>query len=285
MPEWSKGVDLSIKIFTYIKMPGKRPRSNNINTVPSAKKAKLMVDNAINKLSKNFKIKLNIPKDQYNLGTITNVNETTMGIRLSRKLVNELQLIYRQTYKNQIEHVGSVSFTVKNTRGFIKYNSPSVSTNKNFKRVIPTQKDLESYILYHSHPTPPNRNDLFTLPSIDDFRAYISLYPYVQANIIIEKNGYYVIDLIESNYFKKPNLNDVVNFLKKDILEMGTFNKVEEIYRNVKFWKSDVKSWQRVINGFVYPKMRTKFGISVRYYTYNELAPITLIDKTKIMLP
>jgi len=31
-------------------------------------------------------------------------------------------------------------------------------------------------------------------------------------------------------------------------------------------------------------KMLQRFGISVKYYTYGELAPITLLDKTQIML-
>lgn len=265
-------------------MSGKRPRTNSNNVSP-AKKAKLMVNNAINKLSKNLKVKLNIPKDEYNMGSITNVNETSMGVRLSRKFVNELQQIYNNTYKNQIEHVGSATFTVKNTRGFVKFNTPSMNTNRNFTRVQPRQRDLESYIVYHSHPTPPGRSDLFTLPSIDDFKAYISLYPYVQANIILEKNGYYVIDLIESDQFKKPNVFEVINFFQNSILEMGAFNKVEETYRGIKFWRSNLRSWKKTINGFVDPKMRSKFDISVRYYTYDELAPITLIDKTKIMLP
>lgn len=268
-------------------MSDKRPRpvNTNNNNVPSAKRMKLMVDSAINKLSKNFSKKVNIPKNKYNLGTITNVNATTMGVRLSRKFVDELKSIYKETYKNQIEHVGSAEFTVKNTRGFVKYTKPSTSTNYNFTKVTPRPKDLDSYIVYHSHPVPPGRNDLFTFPSQADFSSYISLYPYVQANIIIEKNGYYVIDLIESDRFKKPSLNSVIDFLRRDILEMGAFNKVEESYRNIKFWKSDIKTWQKTINGFVDPKMRTRFGISVRYYTYNQLAPITLIDKTKIMLP
>ena len=266
-------------------MSDKRPRPvNTNNNVPSAKRMKLMVDSAINKLSRNFNKKVNIPKNKYNLGTITNVNATTMGVRLSRKFVDELKSIYKETYKNQIEHVGSAEFTVKNTRGSVKYTKPTTSTNYNFTKVTPKLKDLDSYIVYHSHPVPPGRNDLFTFPSQADFSSYISLYPYVQANIIIEKNGYYVIDLIESDQFNKPNLNNVMNFLKRDILEMGAFNKVEESYRNIKFWKSDIKTWQKTINGFVDPKMRSKFGISVRYYTYDQLAPITLIDKTKIML-
>jgi hypothetical protein len=51
------------------------------------------------------------------------------------------------------------------------------------------------------------------------------------------------------------------------------------------FFNSDTSAWKKTINGYIDKMMRSKFGISIRYYTYDELAQITLIDKNKIMLP
>jgi hypothetical protein len=50
---------------------------------------------------------------------------------------------------------------------------------------------------------------LFTYPSEADFRAYIKAYPAIQANLILENQGYYVIDLIETN-MNKPDPDEVV---------------------------------------------------------------------------
>lgn len=265
----------------------KRLRSVATNTnLPPAKTQKMMVNNAMNTLAKNFAKILNIPSNQYNLGTITNVSEPALGLRLSRKLVDDFKRIYSKSFENQIEHVGSVQFMVKNVRGYVKFNNPTVSTNYSFTKVTPRISELNSYIMYHSHPIP--RDDpanTFTIPSFDDFAVYINFYPYVQVNIILERNGYYVIDLIETNQFKKPSLSDVKKFWVNEIMRSGKFVNFSRLYRDIYFFVVDPDSWQRTINGFVNSSMMSKFGISVKYYKYSELAPITLLDKSQIMLP
>ena len=263
----------------------RRPRNNDSSVIPPAKRRQVIVDNAVSKLTRNLKTKLSLPKNKYNLGTITNLNNSTMGVRLSRKFVNELKQIYNLSYQKQIEYVGSTAFTVQNTRGVVKFATPTASTNGSFTKVRPRNVDLQSYVVYHTHPVPKGRSDLFTLPSFTDFTAYIEFYPYIQANIILEKNGYYVIDLIESDRFKKPKMTDLINFYKTEIIQRGKFGNVLEVHRNVEYWKSDVKAWSRAINKYVNDRMVARFGISVRYYTYDQLAPITLMDKNIIMLP
>jgi hypothetical protein len=149
---------------------------------------------------------------------------------------------------------------------------------------MPSTTDIDSYVVYHSHPVPPGNRMLFTIPSVQDIREYVRSYPHVQANIILEKHGYYVVDLIESDVFNKPNADDVVRFYNS-ILDSGKFNRVLTVHRNIMFFNSDATRWKKTINGYVNKLMRSKFGISIRYYTYDELADITLIDKNKIMIP
>jgi hypothetical protein len=263
-------------------MAPKRPREQN--NLPPAKRSRMIVNSSINRLVNNFTKKLNIPKDSYNLGTITSLTNTNMGVRLSRRLVNDLKNVYRESYERQIEHVGSTQFTVKNTRGYVKFMTPSRRTNERFDSVMPSTTDIDSYVVYHSHPVPPGNRMLFTIPSVQDIREYVRSYPHVQANIILEKHGYYVVDLIESDVFNKPNADDVVRFYNS-ILDSGKFNRVLTVHRNIMFFNSDATRWKKTINGYVNKLMRSKFGISIRYYTYDELADITLIDKNKIMIP
>jgi hypothetical protein len=66
--------------------------------------------------------------------------------------------------------------------------------------------------VYHTHPVPKDGGIYVTLPSDKDLTAYIEFYPYVQANIILEKFGYYVIDLLESDQFNKPDAKKVYQF-------------------------------------------------------------------------
>lgn len=265
-------------------MATKRPRNNNNTVVPPAKRARVIVDRSIDRMINSFTKKLNIPKDSYNLGTITELTNTNMGVRLSRKLVDDLKRVYQESYERQIEHVGSTQFTVSNTRGLVKFNTPSKRTNEQYSQVIPGIEDVDSYVVYHSHPVPQDNRTLFTIPSIPDLKAYVETYPIVQANIILEKRGYYVIDLIESDLYKKPTVDEVVKYYT-GLLASAKFEKVMTIHRNIAFFKSDTTRWKKTINGYLDKMMRSKFGISIRYYTYDELARITLIDKNKIMLP
>ena len=265
-------------------MATKRPRNNNNTVMPPAKRARVIVDRSIDRMINSFTKKLSIHKDSYNLGTITNLTNTNMGVRLSRKLVDDLKRVYQESYDRQIEHVGSTQFTLRNTRGAVKFNTPSKRTNERYNSVNPGIGDVDSYVVYHSHPVPPDNRTLFTIPSIPDIKAYIETYPIVQANIILEKRGYYVIDLIESDMFKKPTVDEVVKYYN-GLLATAKFDKVMTIHRNIMFFNSDTSVWKKTINGYIDKMMRSKFGISIRYYTYDELAQITLIDKNKIMLP
>lgn len=265
-------------------MATKRPRNNNNTVMPPAKRARVIVDRSIDRMINSFTKKLNIPKDSYNLGTITELTNTNMGVRLSRKLVDDLKKVYQESYDRQIEHVGSTQFTVKNTRGVVKFNTPSKRTNERYNTVNPSIEDSDSYVVYHSHPVPQDNRTLFTIPSIPDLKAYVETYPIVQANIILEKRGYYVIDLIESDMYKKPTVDEVSKYYT-GLLASAKFEKVMTIHRKIAFFKSDATRWKKTINGYLDKMMRSKFGISIRYYTYDELARITLIDKNKITLP
>lgn len=263
-----------------------RPREPNNNTNgPPKKKQKVMVDKAVLNLARNFNKKLNLTNTVYNFGTVERVGNVDLTIRLSRKLISDFKTIYKKSFEKQIEYAGSVKFDAKNTRGLVKFNAPTQTTNYNFKIVTPKLQDLSSYIVYHSHPVPPSNTKLVTIPSDRDFTAYINFYPYVQANIILEKHGYYVIDLIESDRFRKPDPKRVSKFFMSEVYARGEFEKYKRVHRGIMFFNVEPKSLQRVINGYADLRMRQEFGISVRYYLYDDDLPkITLMDRSMIMI-
>ena len=232
----------------------------------------------VNRLYKNAK-KLHIPRNVYNLGTVTSLNNRYLSVRLSRKLINNLKDIYvNKSLRNQSEYVGVIPFTMKNTRNYVNFHSPTARTNFNYNIVRPTVEQLKQYIVYHTHPIPLDKNgNLFTYPSRLDFITYIEQYPNIQANLILENNGYYIIDLLETN-MRKPNPSSV-NQLFTKLVNESEFKSLEIVYRGLLYVKTTTYSWKRFINRYIDPIMRHQFGISVKYHTWSDLGKITLIDK------
>lgn len=238
------------------------------------------INTAVNRLTQNFK-RLNIPKDMFNVGTITNTNNRLLTVRLSRKVIDELKEIYKKTWTERVEYAGVIPFTVKNTRNYVFFNKPTARTNQQFATVNLTQEELTQYIVYHTHPVPESNAPLFTLPSDLDLKVYVQAYPAMQANIILENQGYYIIDLIETN-MNKPNINNVINLFKK-LITGERFRRIEVSWDTIGYSRTTRDQWVKFINNYIDPIMRKQFGISIRYYTWNELGKITLLDKNVIM--
>ena len=238
------------------------------------------VNRAIDQLANKF-IRLNVVKNRYNLGTITNANNRYMTVRLSRILIDRLKEIYTRTWNQRVEYVGSIPFTVNNTRNYVRFNQPTARTNMQLATVMPTQEELTQYIVYHTHPVPPHVTPLFTYPSESDFRAYIANYPAIQANIILENQGYYVIDLIETN-MRIPNATTVVNRFN-ELMDGPEFRRVRVSWSSLVYISTTAKQWKKAVNENLDPIMRKQFGISIRYYTWDELGKITLLDKNVLM--
>lgn len=234
----------------------------------------------LNQLSNNFR-RVNIPKSGLNVGTITRANNRYMSVRLSRKVLNELQDVYKKTWEQKVEYAGTIPFTIENTRNYVRFNKPTERTNRQLTTVQPTAEDLTQYIVYHTHPVPGYNTPLFTYPSASDFKVYVDNYPTVQANLILENQGYYIIDLIETN-MNKPNANSVaIKFAS--LMNGREFQRVRVTWSDLVYIQTTPAQWKRTVNKYMDPIMRKEFGISIKYYTWDELGEITLLDRNVIM--
>lgn len=238
------------------------------------------IDAAINRLARNFK-RVNIPRDAFNLGTVTASDGNVLSVRLSRKTIKELQDIYKKTWEQRVEYAGSIPFTVSNTRNYVRFSRPTARTNQQLATVQPTQEEMTQYIVYHTHPVPEYATPLFTYPSDSDFRVYINEYPNMQANLILENQGYYIIDLIETN-LNKPKISDVTREFNR-LIQDREFQRVSVTWSNLAYIQTTPTQWKRAVNNYIDPIMRRKFGISIKYYTWDQLGEITLLDKNVIM--
>ena len=238
------------------------------------------INAVLNRLSKKFR-RVNIPRNTFNVGTVTSGNDRYLSVRLSRKTINELRNVYKKTWEQRVEYAGSIPFTLTNTRNYVRFGTPTARTNQQLASVTPTQEEMTQYIVYHTHPVPENNKPLFTYPSEADFRTYINYYPSMQANLILENQGYYIIDLIETN-MNKPNPDDVVTEFN-NFVRSREFQRVSVNWSNLAYIQTTADQWKRAVNGYIDPIMRRKFGISIKYYTWDELGEITLLDKNVIM--
>ena len=211
-------------------------------------------------------------------GIITKETEHSVTIKLSREIIRKLKDLYLTSQRDKSEYVGFINATRE--RNTVKFNSPTRHTNWHPSRVFPPQGTNDNLIVYHSHPVPVSRElsvSNVTLPSKEDFTYYVRGYPKMQANIILERNGYYMVDLLESDNFMLPNpsaahdtfINLLVN---KDI------NRYQVVGVNLPMllFTVSINSWQKMFNTYIDKVMRHRYGLSIKYYRYTELPEITL---------
>ena len=108
-------------------------QTQNRQRVLTERRRSSEINRAINRLSNNL-VRLNIPRNRYNLGTITKANNRYMSVRLSRKLIDNLKEVYTRTWTRQVEYAGTIPFTINNTRNIMlsKEDCMSIKLNRVF---------------------------------------------------------------------------------------------------------------------------------------------------------
>ena len=218
-------------------------------------------------------------------GIVTKETRDTVTIKLSREIIRKLKDLYLTSQRDQSEYVGFINATRE--RNAVKFNSPTRHTNWHPSRVMPPQGTNDNLIVYHSHPVPVSRElsvSNVTLPSKEDFTYYVRGYPKMQANIILERNGYYMIDLLESDNFSLPNPS-VAHDTFIQLLVNRDINRyqVTSVPLPIALFTVSIASWQKMFNTYIDRVMRHRFGLSIKYYRYTELPEITLKNPESFM--
>lgn len=231
------------------------------------------------------------------VGRITN---NRVNIRLPRRIVDELKRINNLSSTKRYEYAGRINFEPSRTGSMeVKFNTPGRLTSQERGQISTAIFALikNYYITYHTHPAATSRINnnnnntkmninnnsrtrYFTLPSGMDFETYVKSYPDMQANIIADAHGYYVIDIIESAEVKaRPNptaINRAMEWIR-------SLNFLKTRVRNIdgyEYFESTLKEWKSAINGDLNPYMLKHFGVSVKYHGYNDTpAGVTLRKK------
>ena len=268
------------------------PNMMNINTVrPSmlGKRKRMNSRNASNR-----------PPKRSDLSMIAEIGKVTpdkINIRLPRRIVSELRDLNKKSSRNRWEYGGKIEFRPNTNGSMVKFNNPQRFTSQ-LRNAISTetfQLMQNTYISYHTHPTAytPNnlknntamnlnnntRKILVTLPSGADMEAYIGTYPNMQANMISDENGYYVIDLIETADRERPNAVEV-NRTMEWLRTQPFFQNRYRSFGGYEYFETTLTDWKRSINQEINPFLQRLFGISIKYYGYNDEPAIITLART-----
>lgn len=256
----------------------------NINIITNSMLGKRKADKTIYERAKKR-------KDLSMIAEVGRITNDKVNIRLPKRIVDELKRINKMSSKERYEYAGKISFETSRTgSNEVKFNTPGRLTSQERGRVSGIIMGLikDYYITYHTHPsaTSKNNNDntnntrsrYFTLPSGADFEAYVKGYPGMQANIIADAYGYYVIDIIEAANREVRSNPKMINRAMEWIRSLNFLRSRLRVVDNYEYFESTLTEWKSAINTELNPYMLKHFGVSIKYYGYNdrETALVTL---------
>ena len=265
----------------------------NVNRVPSAilKKRKRNTRNNGGRKPKRADLSM--------VAEIGKVSNDKLNIRLPKRIVKELRDLNDKSSRDRWEYGGKIEFRPNSNRTMVKFNNPNRLTSQLRDQITREtfQMIQNSYISYHTHPTAhtpnnlknnnsmnlnkPNnvRKILVTLPSGADMSTYVTTYPNMQANIIADEHGYYVVDLIETTGREKPSV-DEVNRTMSWFRDQDYLRSRFRLIGGYEYFETTLTEWKNMIVREMNPFMTRLYGISIRYYGYNDEPAVITLART-----
>tara|TARA_R110002153_G_scaffold193634_4_gene347028 strand:- start:1704 stop:2738 length:1035 start_codon:yes stop_codon:yes gene_type:complete len=219
-----------------------------------------------------------VPKrlDVGDTGDIVAVADKYAKFVMSKQLVAAFRDLSYESSRKMIEYAGKIDILQKPNLK-VKMMTPTKMTSYLRGAVQPSPSLLSTRVTYHSHPSPRqlknNVNEFknyHSLPSNADIIAYYANYPQMQANIILDTNGYYVIDLVEGEN------HDIEKIIK--VLRLYIEKRLAPYYREIdgyQYFEASNAKWKDIVNNSMNKVMRRN-GVSIKYYNWNERGIITL---------
>ena len=256
----------------------------NINTIRKSMLGK-------RKMGKSAYERVNKRTDLSMVAEVGRITNDKVNIRLPQRIVDELKRINTLSSTDRHEYAGKISFQSSKTGSSeVKFNVPGRLTSQERGSISATIFSLvrKYYITYHTHPSATSkinnnnnnnrmnvnnnsRTRYFTLPSGIDFETYVKSYPDMQANIIADAHGYYVIDIIESAEKQARPNPKMINCVMEWIRTLNFLKtRMKTSADGYEYFESTLKEWKSAINGELNPFMLKHFGVSVKYHGYND---------------
>ena len=202
-------------------------------------------------------------------------------VKLTREVVHDLKEISKLSTIKQWEFAGGITYKE------FKFSKATRVTSKKRNRVDSPeiQRVWYSEIAYHTHPghghhdknTHEDTPVYTTLPSNADFEAFIKGFPEMQVNIICDSHGYYVINILKSAYMRASPLPQAVHEYMRKVRSKPFMRICVFSDNGIEYFQTTVKNWKREINEYIDPEMMKLYGISIRYYGYDDDPPIVTV--------
>jgi hypothetical protein len=236
----------------------------------------------------------NRAKKRGDLSMIADVERITtdkVNIRLPRAIINELKRINQLSSTERIEYAGKINFdTSRNGNPQVKFNAPNRMTSGQRDRISGEITELirNYYITYHTHPAATasvvnnrnnNRKRYFTLPSGLDFEAYVNLYPGMQANIIADAHGYYLIDIIETSERNRTPNAKKINEAMEGIRKLPFMTSRLRSIGGYEYFESTITEWRYTISTELNKYMKDNYGVSIKYHSYRDPTAVVTLKR------
>jgi len=185
--------------------------------------------------------------------------------------------------KNRWEYGGKVKYD-----RCMNYKGLTYATSKERARIdssVLEEEWSDAPVAYHTHPSllqviPDEVGPTIftTLPSNADLESFIKGFPDIQVNIICDARGYYVIDIFDA--VKKgtvPVPEGVFSLMKEvryeDFLLERSFGE-----DRCEYFSTDLREWKWFINEDLHPRLNELYGVSMKFYGYDDEPPTVIID-------
>ena len=98
----------------------------------------------------------------------------------------------------------------------------------------------------------------------------------MQSNVICDAHGYYLIDIIKSADKNKLPIPEMVSNEMKEMRKRPFLLDCVFSEEGGEYHQTTLKEWKHFINYDVHYRLNSKFGITIRFYGYNE-EPATIV--------
>lgn len=208
---------------------------------------------------------------------------TARRLHITKIVVKDLKYVSKMSSKNRWEYGGKVKYD-----RCMNYKGLTYVTSKERARVDSSVLDVEwsdAPIAYHTHPSLlkeiPDEvgSTIFTtLPSDADLESFIKCFPNLQVNIICDARGYYVIDIFDAVKMGTVPVPESVFSLMREVRYEDFLYKRGFGEDKCEYFSTDLHEWKWFINEYLHTRLNELYGVSIKFYGYDDEPPMVIID-------
>jgi hypothetical protein len=208
---------------------------------------------------------------------------TAHRLHITKVVVRDLKSVSKLSSKNRWEYGGKVKYD-----RFMNYKGLTYATSKERARVDSSVLETEwedAPVAYHTHPSflqviPDEVGPTIftTLPSDADFESFIKGFPNLQVNIICDARGYYIIDIFDAVKKGTVPVPEGVFSLMKEVRYEDFLLKRSFGEERCEYFSTDLREWKSFINEDLHPRLNELYGVSIKFYGYDDEPPTVVID-------